>query len=93
MQFLCNSKIRPGVTREQVIEEFSKGVTEEDWKLVKKGVIAHWLWKTGDQPGLVIVMNGESLEEIRAITESMSEVKSGLIEYDIDPVSPFRTFD
>ena len=39
MLFIVNSRPQPGVTREQLVEYFSKGVDKERWELIKNGTV------------------------------------------------------
>ncbi len=89
MQFLLNSRLRPGVTREQFINYVRENPDRESWDLVRKGVVQHWLWKIGDAPGLVVLVNCESLGEARQLAASADIVEQGLVEFEIDPIDLF----
>jgi hypothetical protein len=94
MQFLCNSRPCPGVTRDQVLKYFRESeISDEAWELTKKGVISHWYYKLGEQPGVAFVVSAASADEVRAHLQESPVAKSGLLEFDIDPVSPFRHFE
>jgi hypothetical protein len=53
MLFFINSRIGSGATRDQVIAHLSKNIEKESWELVRKGVITHWFFKVGEQPGFM----------------------------------------
>ena len=89
MQFLLNSRLRPGVTREQFIDYIRNERDQEGWELVRQGIIQQWLWKTGEAPGLVVLMNCASAEEARSHADSAPIVQEGILEFEIDPVDPF----
>jgi len=89
MQFLLNSRLRPGVTREQFINYVRENRDHEAWDLVRKGVIQHWLWKIGDAPGLVVLVNCENIEEASQLAASADIVEQGLVEFEIDPIDLF----
>ncbi|MDJ0949313.1 MAG: hypothetical protein QNJ94_10350 [Alphaproteobacteria bacterium] len=89
MQFLLNSRLRPGVTREQFIEHIRDNRDDQVWDLVRTGIIQHWLWKVGDAPGIVLLINCENAEEARTLAESAPIVKRGIVEFDVDPIDPF----
>jgi hypothetical protein len=93
MLFSINSRICPGVTRDQVIAHLNKNIEKEGWDLVKKGVLTHWFYKVGDQPGVVAMLNCDNIEEVRSLLREVPEVKEGLLEFDIDPVNHFPRFD
>jgi hypothetical protein len=92
MLFICNSRARPGVTREQLVEQLNKGIDKEAWELIKKGTVAHWMYKVGDEPGVVAIVNCASREEVQSLADNSRAVKLGLIEYTIDPVDHFPHF-
>jgi hypothetical protein len=93
MLFLTNSRMCSGVTREQVIAHLEKGAEKDDWDLVRKGIITHWLFKVGDTPGIMVVLDCDSIDEARDIISNAPTVKAGLLEFDIEPVNQFPRFD
>ena len=93
MLFLVNSRLCPGVTRAQVVEYFKSGVEQKTWELIKQGVIAHWYFKIGDPPGVLAVLNCESLEEARAVADQAPAVKRGFLAFEIEPVDHFPSFN
>jgi muconolactone delta-isomerase len=93
MLFLINSRICPGATRDRVIAHLKKNIEKEEWELVKKGIITHWFFKVGDQPGFVALLNCDSLEEVHALLGKTPVVREGLLEFDVDPVNHFPHFD
>jgi hypothetical protein len=40
---------------------------EKNRELIKRGVIAHWFFKVGKQPGIMAPLNCDSMEEVRGI--------------------------
>ena len=92
MMFLCNSRMVSGATREQVVEQLIKSVDEEAWELIKKGVIAQWVFKVGEQPGVVVLVKANSKEEVRRMIDTAPHVKAGLLEFEIDPVEHYPYF-
>jgi hypothetical protein len=93
MLFFINSRISPGVTRNQVVEQFKTDIEQKTWELIKKGVVVHKFFKVGEQPGVIALLNCESLEEARALVNELRTVKNGMFEFDIDPVDHFPSFD
>jgi hypothetical protein len=93
MLFFVNSRMCKGTTRDKVVEHFTQDWDPETWELVKKGTLAHWYYKVGDQPGIIALINCKSLEEARKLVDDTPVVKEGLLEFDINPVNQFPRFD
>jgi len=93
MLFIINSRMRAGVTREQVVEHCKQDIDKKAWELIKKGVIAHWFFKVGDQPGVIAILNSDSMEDSRTLVNNSPLVTKGLVEFEIDPVDHFPNFD
>jgi len=89
MQFILNSRLRPGVTRERFIAYIRDEQDHQSWELVRKGIIQQWLWKTGDEPGLVVLMNCADAEEVRRLVDAAPIVADGILTFEVDPVDPF----
>jgi hypothetical protein len=83
----------PGATRNQIINHFKKDIEKNTWEQMKKGIITHWYFKVGDQPGVVAILDCESIEEARHMVNESQAVKTGIVEFDIDPVERFPHFD
>ena len=93
MLFFINSRIRPGVTRDQVVEQFKMDIEQKTWELIKKGVVVHKFFKVGDSPGFIALLNCDSLEEARSLVNELRTVRIGILDVDIDPVDHFPNFD
>jgi hypothetical protein len=93
MMYFINSRLAPGATREQVKEHLAKNMDKSAWELVKKGIVTHWSYKVGEEPGVIALVSHDSLEEVRALADSAPSVKEGLLEFEIDPVDHFPRFD
>ncbi len=89
MQFILNSRLAPGVTRERFIEYVRDEEDHETWELVRKGIIQHWLWKTGEEPGLVVLINCSDLDEAHELVKGVPIVRDSILTFEIDPVDPF----
>lgn len=93
MLFFINSRMCPGVTRDQIVKHLKADVDKKTWELIKEGIIAHWFFKKGDQPGVVALLNCDNMEEARRLLKEAPMVKNGLLEFDIDPVDHFPHFE
>ena len=82
-----------GVTRDQIIEHFSQDFDPEAWELVKKGILSQLYYKVGNGPGVIALINCDSVEESRIMADDTPVVKEGLLEFGIDPVNHFPHFD
>lgn len=60
---------------------------EKNRELIKRGVIAHWFFKVGKQPGIIALLNCDSMEEVRAIVNEAPTVKDNGCGFDPDIVS------
>ena len=87
MQILALDKILPGATEEKIMsilkEEALKG-----WELHAAGTFRQLYFRT-DRPGAVIMMECASVEEARAVLDTLPLVKEGLVDFDIIPLGAF----
>ncbi len=58
-------------------------------KLYLDGVIEQF-WFRQDKPGVVFLMNAESVEEAKAVTDRMPLVAEGYATYEFQPVGPLK---
>ena len=93
MLFLFNSRVPEGVTREEVIEHLEKRISKDTWELIRKGTIAHWMFKTGNEPGLVVIANCQDVGEAQDLIRQAPLVTDGILEFEIDPVNQFPEFE
>lgn len=93
MLYIVNSRLSPGVSREQAIEHLTRKVDQEEWELVQKGFVSHWLYKVGDQPGMVLVVNAADIEDVKRRIGDLPLVKAGVLEVEIDPAEHFPNFN
>ena len=94
MQFLCNSRIPKGVSREQVVEHLKRDEERdaERWELLKKGGVAQWVYKVGDEPGITLILNCADIEEAHRLMNAAPAKRAGILEFEIDPVEFFLPF-
>jgi hypothetical protein len=60
--------------------------------LIKSGVIAHWVFKVGDHPGVAFIMDCANPEEARELVDASSIVRDGVLEFEIARVNHFPRF-
>jgi hypothetical protein len=94
MRFMVNARLAEGVSRSEFIDRFEEhGVSPEGWELYRQGVINEYPFKVGEVPGFVLFLDSDSLDDVHSLLEELPVGKSGLLEFEIDPVSPLATFD
>lgn len=93
MTFLANSRLRDGQTRQQVVDYMSEHPVEHStWDLFRHRIVEKYYFKVGDEPGVVLFLNVESAEEARERLSDLPIVAAGVLEFEIDPVSPLAKF-
>jgi hypothetical protein len=93
MTFLANSRLRDGVTRQQVVDYMSEhGIQHSTWDLFRHRTVERYHFKVGDQPGAVLFLDVETEEEARKLVTDLPIVAAGLLEFEIDPLSQLAKF-
>ena len=90
MKYLINGTLKPGKSREELVEKVrGKPISDEAWEFVRTGAVTEHGFKTGRRPGFVFVMEGDSEDAVLAAISVVPFVKEGWFEVEVDPVSPF----
>jgi hypothetical protein len=93
MTFLANSRLRDGVTRQQVVDYMSEHeIQHSTWDLFRHRIVEQYHFKIGDEPGAVLFLDVESEEDARKLLADLPIVAAGLLEFEIDPVSRVAKF-
>jgi hypothetical protein len=93
VRFLANSRLAEGVGREQLIEYFDQhDVDSSTWDLFRHRVVADYMFKVGDEPGVVLFIDVETSGEAQAVVKSLPVVEQGLLRFEIEPVSAVARF-
>jgi hypothetical protein len=92
MLFMLNSKARPGVNREQLVERLTQRLHPSTWDLIRHGTVSHVLYKVGDEPGFTAVIHAPSLEDAKELI-APSIAGEVLFDVEIIPVNQFPHFD
>lgn len=92
MLFTLNSRARPGVTREQLVERLTRRLHPSTWDLIRHGTISSVLYKIGDEPGFTAVINAPSVTDVKALI-APSVGSETLFDVEIVPVNHFPHFD
>ncbi len=93
MRFLATSRLVDGVSRDQLIDYFDQHFVESStWEMVRTHVVADYMFKVGDEPGIVLFVDVETSAEARAVVDQLPVVERGLLRFEIDPVSPVARF-
>ena len=91
VKVLVLDKINPGVTEEKI-----KAVMKEElktaWEHYKQGYVREWYFRQ-DRPGVVLVLECDSLEQARAMTDELPLAKAGLVEFELIPLGPFAPLE
>lgn len=91
MKLLAIDRFLEGTTMEKVqphIEEEMK----VSWKHYKEGYIREWYFRQ-DTPGVVLIMECDSINEAQSLTDEFPLVKEGLITFDFIPLGPFEPLE
>lgn len=91
MKVFAIDKINPGVMHEQV-QPYLKQEAKTAWQLYKSEVFRE-LYFRADHPGVVIVMECDSVDEARKALSELPLVKENLIEFELIPVGYFSPFE
>ena len=63
------------------------------WELYKEGVFRELYWRTDGKPGVVLVLEGDSIEDINKALNSLPMVAGGTLAFDVIPVTPYPHFE
>ncbi len=91
MKILAMDRFLEGTTLEKV-QPHLKDEMKVSWKHYKEGYIREWYFRQ-DNPGAVLIMECESLDEARKLTDEFPLVKAGLIAFDLIPLGPFEPLE
>ncbi|QOZ27018.1 hypothetical protein [Bradyrhizobium sp. CCBAU 51753] len=86
MKVIAIGNITKPVTPEQRQQIMSKEVPAT-LQLYLDGKIEQFFFRQ-DKPGVIFLMNAESVEQARATVEAMPLVTEGFAQYDVIPVGP-----
>lgn len=93
MRFLVNSRLVDGVDGGQLVAWFHEHTIDSaTWDLVRHRVVVDHMFKVGDEPGVVLILEVDSRDEAEAIVGALPVVEHGLLRFEIDPVSAVANF-
>jgi hypothetical protein len=90
MKILAMDTLLPGTTLEK-IHPHLKEEAATAWKHYTAGVVREIYFRQ-DRPGAVMVLECESVEQAKKITNGLPLVKAGLISFEFIPLGPFLPF-
>ncbi len=90
MKILALDKILPGATPEKIYPNLKEEAATA-WELHTQGTIRE-LYFRQDRPGAVLMLECASVEEARAVINSLPLVKAGLVDFDLIPLGAFAPF-
>jgi hypothetical protein len=88
---LATLTVKPGVARDQMMKVMPTEV-RETVQLYLDGRIQQW-WARGDGKGVVFLLDCRTVEEAKAVVESLPLVKANFASFDympLGPLSPLR---
>jgi hypothetical protein len=88
MKVFAIGNITKPITDEQRAQIMPKEVPET-LQLYLDGVIEQMFFRQ-DKPGVVFLMNVDSIEKAKAITNKMPLVEAGFLQYEYLPVGPLK---
>jgi muconolactone delta-isomerase len=91
MQILAIDRFFPGTTMEKV-QPHLKEEMMLTWEHYKQGKIRQ-LYFRQDHPGVVLMMESDSLEEAQELLDELPLVKQRLIEFEIIPLGYFEPLE
>lgn len=91
MQFFVISRRRTEAFGEEDFEKVIPLETERVRKLYADGVVRQ-IWLRGDLPGACFVVEAASLDDAQAVVAALPMATSGLSEFEVIPLQPYRGF-
>jgi len=90
MKYLVNGTLRATESRQDFLARVkNRPLSDQAWELIRTGVITEHGFKTGERPGFVFVIEGDSEDAVRSMIAPFPLVREGWFDIDVDPVSPF----
>ncbi|NVO12313.1 MAG: superoxide dismutase [Bacteroidales bacterium] len=91
MKIFAIDKLLQGASLEK-IQPFLKDEARHAWKLHKEGYLRELNFRT-DRPGVIVVMEVDSIEQAREIMSELPLVREKLIDFEYIPVGAFLPFE
>lgn len=91
MKILAIDKFLPGTTMETV-QPYLQDEMKISWKHYKEGTVREWYFRQ-DQPGVVLILECDSVDEAQNLIDEYPLVKEGLIAFDLIPLGPFEPLE
>lgn len=91
MQFMVMSRRRTEQFAEADFERVIPDETAEVRRLYADGIVRQ-IWLRADLPGACFVIEAPDLENARSIVDALPMARSGLSEFTVIPLHPYRGF-
>ena len=91
MQILAIDKVPAGVTEEALAPHLPQEVAQTLSLYLEDKIRAFYFRK--DRPGVVFMMESESMEEARKILNQLPLVKEDLLDFDLIPIGPLKPLE
>ena len=93
MTSIVNCSLRPDRSRDAFKEFVKDGPAHESWELFQKHIVVEFAFKVGRVPGIFLLIEAESEDQVRGHIDKMPIVRDGWLDYQIDPISPVAKFE
>jgi hypothetical protein len=91
MLFMLISRPKLGAKREELIEHLTRRMSPETWDLIRRGDLSHLLYKVGDEPGFLALLNAPSIADAKRMVD-VGEERMEVFDVEIVPVKHFPDF-
>ncbi len=92
MKFFAISYRPEGTTDEKKVPQKNPEALRA-WELYKEGVFRELYWRTDGKPGVVVVLESDSIEGANKALNSLPMVVGGTLAFDVIPVEPYSHFE
>ncbi|MXW72765.1 MAG: superoxide dismutase [Gammaproteobacteria bacterium] len=84
---------RPPGTTEAAKEPQKIPEAYRAWELYKSGVFREMHWRADGKPGVVLVLECDTVDQAHEALNSLPMVIGGTLAFDVIPVGPYDHFD
>ena len=93
MLYMLNSRAKPGISREHLIERLKQRWHLSSWELVRTGQVSNVFYKIGAEPGITAVIHATDETQAKSLLAHMLNNDESFFEIDLTPINQFPHFD